>query len=146
MEVYSESLIPIKDPVPQQYNLLATKFKEAINLYSSIVLSAVLSEVREDLNLQTNQGEAQIQAAERDELEVVAVLNHIYTGNLKLMAKLSEMQCDYQKDGKLMQRNNFCYNHLQPVLNELGFIALNSQIFAYLEFYLWIYIFTKNAA
>ena len=82
--------------------------------------------------------EAQIQAAERGELTF-----------LKLMAKLSEMQCDYQKDvTKEMQRNDFCYSHLQPVLNELGFIAKPSNEQSDICLFgnhLWIYIFTKNA-
>ena len=54
--------------------------------------------------------EARIQVAERGELAVVAILNHIHTGSLKLMAKLSEMQCDYQKYvTKEMQRNDWLY-------------------------------------
>ena len=120
----TDSLIPINNPIPQQYNLLATKFKEAIDLYSSIVPSAVLGEVREHLNAQANQLEVQIQAAEKGELEVVAFLNHIHIENLKLVARLSEMQCTYQKDvTKETQRNGFCYGHLQSALDELGFIA-----------------------
>ena len=78
----------------------------------------------------------QIQAAEKGELEVVAFLNRIHRQNLKLLARLSEMQRTYQKDvTKETQRNGFCYGHLQSALDEQSDSCLFGKSLMDLHFY-----------
>ena len=90
-----ESILPINDPIPQQYNNLAVKFHEAINLYSSIVPAALVSQVRKDLNAQVSQLESKLQAIEDGEVEVVEFLKNYYEDSLKLLVRISQIQCDY---------------------------------------------------
>lgn len=120
----NQSLIPVKGPIPLEYNHLATKFTEVIQLYSSVVPAALLSEIREGLSVATNELESKLHAVEKGEVEVVGFLHNLHSDHLKLLARLAEMQCIYQKSvTKETQRNEFSYSHLLPVLNELGFIA-----------------------
>ena len=117
-----ESLLPINKPIPQQYKILSEKFHEAINLYSTIVPAALVSKVTEDLNIQFNQLESKLLAIENGEVEAVTSLNNFHKDGLKLMVRLAQIQREYQKDvNKETQRNDFCYSHLKPVLNQLGF-------------------------
>ena len=90
--------MPINDPIPQQYNSLATKFDEAINLYFSMVPAALVGQVRADLSVQVNQFESKLHAIENGEVEVVASLKNFHKDSLKLLVRLAQIQCDYQKD------------------------------------------------
>lgn len=118
-----QGLIPCGD-IPDVYRNLASKFAEAMRLYSSVVPLALLSDIKKDLNFQTSLVESKLDVGQVGGTEAEQVLQSIYRGNLKLLQKMAEMECIYGKPvNKEIQRNDFCFQHVKRPLNDLGFIT-----------------------
>ena len=105
-----KTLVQTTDSWPSKYDVLAVKFREAVHLYSSVVPSILVSEIRQDIR-------GQIELLEKldqvDQVRSVQSQAIVY----KLLAKLAEIKVDYEKDiRQVEQRNDFCYQHLQIII------------------------------
>lgn len=113
----NETLVTLVTP-SQEYKNLSAAFYDALHLYSSVVPSALVREVRTDLKVATSQLELVTENFEAT--QALLTLNSFH----KVVEKLADIECRYQVDiNKVTQRNDICYSHTKAALNELDFIS-----------------------
>lgn len=112
----------VKTPWPTRYDPLAVKFQEAIKLYSLVVPKALLIDIEKVL-------EAQIPLIDKIDVakganEVKSIQLTLMQENQKLQRKLVDINEKYSKEVKKEnQRNEFCYDHLQDILRQFGYVS-----------------------
>ena len=109
----SHSLIPSFQRVPFSalYKSVETKFHEALCLYSTVVPSRLLGDVRKDLQ----------------ELQSKQCLKIVEKGISNVIKTLTDIEDYYKKQvSREMQRQDFSFHHVKGPLNDLGFIVKGS--------------------
>lgn len=123
--VQNTPLVPMAIPVPPLYRHLQTKFLEAL-AYSSVLPAGLLGDIVRDFEVQKATFDVNYSNFAINQ-DTTKFLKHVHTYNEqsgKTLSRLVELHHSYQKQvSKEIQRNDFCYTHLKPALDELNFIT-----------------------
>ena len=115
----TKNLIPTASPFPVTYEAIAKKFDEAIYLYSSVVPSVLVTDLKRDVNSQLSQ----LKLKQDSDKAIQDTIDFCYN----MLGKLNEIDFIYQKNiNKEVQRNDICYQHIKESLDRLGFISKTS--------------------
>ena len=117
----SETLVSISHS--EEFKSLSVAFHDALNLYSSVVPSVLLSEVRTELKMATSKLESAIELGNFEAIQALPILNSFH----KVAEKLADIECRYKVDmNKELQRNDIYFSQTKTALNGLDFISKNS--------------------
>ena len=119
--VSNETLVSISNS--EEFTDLSTAFRDVLNLYSSVVPSVLLSDVRTELKMAISELESATQHKNFEAVQVLSILNSFH----KVTEKLADIECRYKVDmNKELKRNDICFSQTKAALNGLDFISKNS--------------------
>ena len=125
--VTNDDIVTIVDTVPSQYQKVVDKFEDAINLFSCVVPSDCLSQIRCDLKHLSNCFDSARQKVKGGRIEapqVIEVFDALKLEKLQLLEKVLDMEGEYRVDiTKEIQRNDFCFQLLRDPLSKLNYIC-----------------------
>ena len=125
--VSNEALVPIIDTVPAQYSGIATKFEEAVYLYSSVIPSAFLEDMISMLQVQGKQLKLVKEKMEDTDVakaETVKSIESVRNHNFELLERVVDIDRRYKMEvSKETQRNEFCFKLMSDVLTRLNFVC-----------------------
>ena len=126
----NDTLVSFRTPIPLKYQHLAARFDEALSLYSSVVPTEVLDKIVDGVSEHDRQLELLMQKFNSETIKKADVLEFITlarAGNLEIFKKVLNIKQQYQVNvTKEIQRNDFCYDLVNGILNKLGFACKKS--------------------
>ena len=115
--VSNDAIVSVVDTVPL----------DAINLFSHVVPSDCLTQIRSDLKYQATRFDSakqKMQGGDVEKPEVIETFDTLRAENLRLFEKVFDMEDKYKVDvTKETQRNDFCYQLLNHPLSKLNYIC-----------------------
>ena len=112
----TSNLMSTATPFPVAYKAVAKRIDEAMSLYSSVVPSVLVTDLKSDVNSQLSH----LKAKQDSDKTIQGSVDFCHY----LLGKLNDIDFIYQKNiNKEVQRNDICYQHLKESLDKLGFIT-----------------------
>ena len=125
--VSNDTIVSVVDTVPLQCKEVVNKFEDAINLFSHVVPSDCLTQIRSDLKYQAthfDSAKQKLQGGDVEKREVIEAFDTLRAENLQLFEKVFDMEDKYKVDvTKETQRNDFCYQLLNDPLSKLNYVC-----------------------
>ena len=111
-----------------QYKEVVDKFEDALRLYSCVVPSDCLTQIRSDIKYQVAKFDsAKQEMQDGDHVEIPKMMeafDTLKTENLQIFEKILDMEGKYKVDvTKEIQRNDFCFQLLNRPLSKLNYIC-----------------------